>query len=338
VSRLLIASLRRLNFINSLSYTVDRIQSATRYFRLIIAYMVVIHTRREYDRTNNTLHAITTEQEQTFSISHDQNLSNSVITEAIEKFHRGCNSTGEERTKHVPNNTCYVSYSHKNAGAIAAAAADADAGGDAEGDIGGVGINCIDSKPRNSSSVNRSKKSSDVRDSSMLHGTEDPSILFNELHSMCCEDSFLSNPEEEKYHSTNTARTHRPQGMFLKEEGEIPPRIFIEFLRHRVSLYWADKVKELVEVLTEGSSEAGDARNVLQNNPAIVKNSNDEEGEEDVDIKKYSKDGSYVMNKNRAGNLDLDQESIRILDLLRDGAKVRCVKRALPGVQAGGGD
>ena len=203
-----------------------------------------------------------------------------------------------------------------------------------------MGINCIAAKPRSGSSVNRFKKSSDVRDSSMLHSTEDPSVLFNELHSMCCEESFLSNPEEEKYHSTSTARTQRPQGMFRKKEGEIPPRIFVEFLRHRVSLFWADKVKELVEKLKESFSEAGDARNVLENNPAGVKNPNEEgeEGEEDVNIMNHSQQRAYVMNKNRARNLDLDQESMRILDLLRDGAKVRCVKRALPGGQAGGGD
>lgn len=288
--------------------------------------MIIPHTLCEDDCRNNTFHAITSEEGHTSETSYDQNLFYSVITEAIEKFHRGCNSTGQERAKHVPNNTCYVSYSDKNAE------------GNSVG--GGVDINCIAAEPRNSSSVNRFKKSSDVRDSSVLHSSEDPSILFNELHSMCCEDSFLSNPEEEKYHSTNTARSQRPQGMFRKKEGEIPPRIFIEFLRHRVSLFWADKVKEFVEELKEGSSEAGDARNVLKNNPARVKDPNEEgeEGEEDVNITNYSNERAYVINKNRAGNLDLDQESIRIIDLLRDGAKVRCVKRALPGGQAGGGD
>lgn len=293
--------------------------------------MIIPHTLCEDDNDyrDSKLHAITNEQGHTSGTVHNQNLFNSVITDAIKKFHRGCNSTGQERTKHVPNNTCYVSYSDKNA----------DAEGDSGGG-GGVSINCIATKPRNSSSFNRSKKSSDVAENRMINSTEDPSILFNELHSMCCEDSFLSNPEEEKYHSTNTARTQRPQGMFRKKEGEIPPRIFIEFLRHRMSLYWADKVKELVEELTECSSEAGDARNVLENNPARVKDPNEEgeEGEEDVNIMNYSKDKEYVITKSRAGNLDLDQESMRTLDLLRDGAKVRCVKRALPGGQAGGGD
>lgn len=315
---------------NSLSYTVDRIQNSSRYFRLMIAYMIIPHTLFKDDNRNKRVHPITSQKEHTFEASYDPNLCNSVITDAIEKFHRGCSGTGLDRTKHVPNNTCYVSYSDKNA--------DVDNGGDGVG--GGVDINRTASKPRSSSSVNRFKKSIDVPESSILHSTEDPSMLFNELHSMCCEESFLVNPEEEKYHSANTACTQRPKGMFRKKEGEIPPSIFVEFLGLRVSLFWADKVKELVEELKEGISGAGDARNILENNHARVRNPNEEEeeGEEDVNIMEFSEDRAYEMNKYRAGNLDLDQESVPILDLLRAGAKVRCVKKALPVGQSSGGD
>ena len=64
--------------------------------------MIIPHTLCGDDCRNNAFQAITSEQGYTSETAYDQNLFNSVITEAIEIFHRGCNSTGQERTKHVP--------------------------------------------------------------------------------------------------------------------------------------------------------------------------------------------------------------------------------------------
>lgn len=321
---------------------VDRPESTLQFLHLKIGYMIIPY--------NDSSSKINSGEDRVYDHATLKSLNvyqdNSMILKAIKRFHSNCNNNNnycnknsndnkikntnknnyknnnnnnnadENNIEHTTNNTCYSSSFSKNC--------DDDHAGK---------FNNASSKPFKSGNINRFQRSTE----NTSHPTCDRNNLFDELHSICTAESFLHNSEEDKeFLLVNTARTHtyNPHGMFRKKEGRISPRIFIEFLRHRVSSYWVERVEELVEKLKEGSFHADVTKNILCNTSSqleVMTIKNPKEEEEHLDIMRNILAEGYAVDRNRSVILDLDEESKKILDLLRDGAEVRSMNMLTAG-------
>ena len=190
----------------------------------------------------------------------------------------------------------------------------------------------------------RGVQESNVRRSSVnAIGNRATSSIFEELHNMCCQSSFPATSRWAKKGDTTRSEPTDPEQLgrnvgpkstekFLDCEFEMPSRTFIEFLRLRVSPLWAEMVQKVVDELSRTAGVDRGTRIADAGAGLLGASTTSIPDQIDTNMDLGSVRDSTRGDKAPSGMSGISPDILRVLDLLRAGARVRVVERKTPGM------